>query len=104
MCPIGPYVDGVICDLFLSRRCFYLLIALVLFRRQFHNLDRFATKCLAAPQRKRSFLSISAISLLLAPIDLHELFSLFERFIFKFTLLRFGVFFSLGMTISGSCF
>jgi peptidoglycan/LPS O-acetylase OafA/YrhL len=95
MCPIGPYVDGVIWSL-LVEAVFYLLIALVLFRRQFHNLDRFATVlgCLSA-----GFLSISAISLLLAPIDLHELFSLFERFIFKFTLLRFGVFFSLGMTI-----
>lgn len=95
MCPVGPYVDGVIWSL-LVEAMFYLLITLVLFGRQFHNLDRFSTAlgCISA-----GFLSIFAISLLLAATDLHELFSLFERFIFKFTLLRFGVFFSLGMTI-----
>jgi peptidoglycan/LPS O-acetylase OafA/YrhL len=95
MSPIGPYVDGVIWSL-LVEAMFYLLITLVLFRRQFHNLDRFAA---ALGFLSAGFLSISAISLLLATTDLHALFSLFERFIFKFTLLRFGVFFSLGMTI-----
>lgn len=95
MFPIGPYVDGVIWSL-LVEAVFYLFIIFVLLLGQFHSLDRFATAlgCISA-----AFLLIFAGILSFGAVDLHDVFSLFERFIFKFTLLRFGVFFSLGMTL-----
>src|SRR5579871_609337 len=96
MFPAGPYVDGVIWSLIVEA-VFYLLITLVLLIGQFHNLDRVATAlgCLSA-----GFLSLFVLLLLFDPgVDRHTVFALFERFIFRFTLLRVGVFFSLGMTL-----
>jgi peptidoglycan/LPS O-acetylase OafA/YrhL len=93
--PVGPYIDGVIWSL-LVEAVFYLLIALVLLRGQFHNLDRVATSlgCISA-----LFLMFFTGLLLFGNATDHEVFALFERFVFKFTLLRFGVFFALGMTL-----
>ena len=94
--PLGPYVDGVVWSL-IAEAVFYLAIALLLFGRQFHNLDRFAT---AMGVVSAAFLSTFAVLLLWrGEAHLNELFSLFERFVFKFSFLRYGVFFAFGMTL-----
>ena len=83
--------------LFLSGDVLSLLITLVLFRRQFHNLDRFATAlgCLSAGFA----FDLCYIALACGDRFARVVFAFLTRFVFKFTLLRFGVFFSLGMTI-----
>ncbi len=94
--PRGPYVDGVVWSLIVEA-VFYLLIWLALSTSSFKRLDPVA-----------EFLGVAS-AIFLTVYGLAEVFkdvtaaahivALFERFPFKVVLLRYGVFFALGMVL-----
>jgi peptidoglycan/LPS O-acetylase OafA/YrhL len=94
--PRGPYVDGVVWSLIVEA-VFYLLIWLVLLSNRFHQLDRVAA---ALGIGSAVFLSIFGLAVLFQETPLAaSMVGIFERFAFKVFLLRYGVFFALGMTL-----
>jgi peptidoglycan/LPS O-acetylase OafA/YrhL len=93
--PVGPYVDGTIWAL-IAGTSFYLLVWAILLLGQTHNLERIATILGLA--------SALFLSIFVAEVAWHGLQSvgplgLFERFVFKRTLLRYGVFFAFGILL-----
>jgi peptidoglycan/LPS O-acetylase OafA/YrhL len=94
--PRGPYVDGVVWSLIVEA-VFYLLIWLVLLSRGFHHLDKVAATLAIASV---AFLSIYCLAVVFEHSPWAAgIVSVFERFVFKVFLLRYGVFFALGMTL-----
>lgn len=94
--PRGPYVDGVVWSLIVEA-VFYLLIWLVLLSNRFHQLDRVAA---VLGIGSAVFLSIFGLAVLFQQTPLAaSMVGIFERFAFKVFLLRYGVFFALGMTL-----
>jgi peptidoglycan/LPS O-acetylase OafA/YrhL len=94
--PRGPYVDGVVWSLIVEA-VFYLLIWVVLLTKSFHQLDRVAA---ALGIVSVVFLSIFGLAVIFSDTPLAaSVVSVFERFAFKILLLRYGVFFALGMTL-----
>jgi peptidoglycan/LPS O-acetylase OafA/YrhL len=94
--PRGPYVDGVVWSLIVEA-VFYLLIWLVLLSKRFHQLDRVAEMLGIA---SAVFLSIFCLAVMFQDTPLAaSIVSMFERFAFKVFLLRYGVFFALGMIL-----
>jgi peptidoglycan/LPS O-acetylase OafA/YrhL len=94
--PRGPYVDGVVWSLIVEA-AFYLLIWLVLLMKKFHQLDRVAATLGIG---SAVFLSIFCLAVMFQDAPLaSSIVSMFDRFAFKILLLRYGVFFALGMTL-----
>jgi peptidoglycan/LPS O-acetylase OafA/YrhL len=94
--PRGPYLDGVVWSLIVEA-AFYLLIWLVLLSGRFHQLDRIAA---ALGIGSAAFLSVYCLAVVFQHDPLAAgIVSLFERFVFKIFLLRYGVLFALGMTL-----
>jgi peptidoglycan/LPS O-acetylase OafA/YrhL len=94
--PRGPYVDGAIWSLIVEA-VFYLLVWIVLLTRSFDRLDGIAATLGIA---SAAFLAIFCLALLFPDVPLAASVATgFERFIFKALLLRYGVFFALGMIL-----
>jgi peptidoglycan/LPS O-acetylase OafA/YrhL len=94
--PRGPYVDGVVWSLIVEA-VFYLLIWFVLLSKSFHQLDRVAATLGIA---SAVFLSIFSLAVIFQDTpQAASIVSIFERFVFKVFLLRYGVFFALGMIL-----
>ncbi len=94
--PRGPYVDGAVWSLVVEA-VFYLLMWLVLLTNIFHQLDKVAAVLGIA---SAAFLSVFCFAVMFPDTNLTTAIAiLFERFIFKVSLLRYGVFFALGMIL-----
>lgn len=94
--PRGPYVDGAVWSLVVEA-VFYLLMWLVLLTKIFHQLDKVAA---VLGIGSAAFLSVFCFAVMFPDTNLTTgLAELFERFIFKVSLLRYGVFFALGMIL-----
>jgi peptidoglycan/LPS O-acetylase OafA/YrhL len=94
--PRGPYVDGAIWSLIVEA-AFYLLIWFVLLTNSFQQLDRIAA---VLGIGSAVFLTIFCFAVTFPDTPLTSgLASLFDRFVFKILLLRYGVFFALGMIL-----
>ena len=94
--PRGPYLDGAIWSLIVEA-VFYFLIWLVLLTRTFHHLDRIAA---ALGIASAVFLTAFGLAVLLGDVPIAaRIVSVFDRFIFKILLLRYGVFFALGILL-----
>lgn len=94
--PRGPYVDGAIWSLVVEA-VFYLLIWIVLLTKSFHRLDGVAATLGIA---SAVFLSIFFFAMMFADVPMAAgVVAVFERFVFKILLLRYGVFFALGMIL-----
>lgn len=94
--PRGPYVDGAVWSLVVEA-VFYLLIWIVLLTKSFHRLDGIAATLGIA---SAAFLSIFCLAAMFpdTPLAVRAV-DLFGRFVFKVMLLRYGVFFALGMIL-----
>jgi peptidoglycan/LPS O-acetylase OafA/YrhL len=94
--PRGPYLDGAVWSLVVEA-VFYLLIWLVLLTKRFHQLDAIAA---ILGIGSAAFLAIFSLAVLRSDTPLGaNVVGLFDRFAFKVFLLRYGVFFALGMTL-----
>ena len=94
--PRGPYLDGAIWSLIVEA-VFYFLIWLVLLTKSFHHLDRIAA---ALGIASAVFLSAFGLAVIFADVPMAAaVANVFDRFVFKILLLRYGVFFALGMLL-----
>jgi peptidoglycan/LPS O-acetylase OafA/YrhL len=94
--PRGPYVDGAVWSLIVEA-VFYLLIWLVLLTKCFHRLDAIAATLGIA---SAVFIAVFGLAMILSDMPMAaSVVSVFERFAFKVLLVRYGVFFALGMIL-----
>ena len=95
--PMGPYVDGVVWSLVVEV-FFYSLVALTILRPRENRLETLAAVIAIASVAYNSIL----ISFTLGLFDFHNdiALSVLHRFPFKLFMLRYGVFFALGIYVS----
>ena len=95
--PMGPYVDGVVWSLVVEV-FFYSLVALIILRPRENRLETLAAVIAIASVAYNLIL----ISFTLGLFDYHNdvALSVLHRFPFKLFMLRYGVFFALGIYVS----